>query len=350
MLSITEDQTIIEILSNSAFNGIARYIMKAPENEAAREIFDKTKLNDIKTGGMIWDTNSLLRGLNRIIELKDDGHPVNLDIWSKEEREENPLKSDTSLFCFPAKHPAGIPDAMRQSTRKHPAGIPNTMRQPFALICPGGGYRSIASLTEGYPIAARLNERGYTAFVLHYRVGKPGVFKAAREDLAKALHFILENAETLGVKKEGYSLFGFSAGGHLAASLSTDNHGFSTLNLPPPSAIVLGYPVITLMSSDTQNMHHSLVGTEYTRKDLEAVSIQCHVNNQYPPTFLWQCKDDDLVPVFHSELMAESLAKAGVKYEYRPYPQGGHGCGEGIGTAAEGWMNYAVKFWEDTLR
>lgn len=111
---------------------------------------------------------------------------------------------------------------------------PGGGKKPFALICPGGGYRFVMSCIEGEPYARALNEKGYTAFVLRYRTRKKGRFPAPQQDIARGVREILENAEKYEVQKEGYSVWGSSAGGHLAAGFGTKEYGYLHFGLPKP--------------------------------------------------------------------------------------------------------------------
>lgn len=89
---------------------------------------------------------------------------------------------------------------------------------PFAVICPGGGYSMVCNFLEGEPYAKKLNAMGYHAIVVYYRVKQKARFPAPQEDLAWAIREILDHAETWNLDTENYSVWGSSAGGHLAAS------------------------------------------------------------------------------------------------------------------------------------
>lgn len=110
---------------------------------------------------------------------------------------------------------------------------------PFALICPGGGFRYVGALHEGLPIAKILSERGFNAFVLQYRTGGEQV---AYEDMALALSWIFRHAGELGVSANDYSVWGGSAGARMAADLGS--YGSMALggdDLPRPAAVIMAY-------------------------------------------------------------------------------------------------------------
>lgn len=117
---------------------------------------------------------------------------------------------------------------------------------PFAVICPGGGYGVVCSFIEGVPYAKKLNEMGCSAFVVHYRIKAKAKFPAPQDDLDRAVEDILGRAEELNLDMQGYSVWGSSAGGHLAASFGTETMGYPKYNLPKPGALILTYPVITM--------------------------------------------------------------------------------------------------------
>ena len=145
------------------------------------------------------------------------GKTVFYRFYSDVQRQQQPARSNTGLFFF-----RGRPGA------------------PFAVIAPGGGFSYVASVHEGFPYAAAISSKGYNAFVLKYRAGYGGT--VATQDLAAAVSVIFENAATLGVSTNGYSLWGSSAGARMAAAIGS--HGVAIYgggDLPKPSAVVMAY-------------------------------------------------------------------------------------------------------------
>ena len=124
--------------------------------------------------------------------------------------------------------------------------LPGGARRPFAVICPGGGYEKISDPLEGENFARQLNGLGCAAFVVHYSVGPAARFPAPLEDVAAAVRDILARAEELNVDPAGYSVWGASAGGHLAALFASEARGWKQFGLPRPGALVLCYPVVTM--------------------------------------------------------------------------------------------------------
>lgn len=220
---------------------------------------------------------------------------------------------------------------------------------PFVLVIPGGGYHDVCSMAEGFPVAVKLNELGYNAYVGLYRVGREARFPNPQDDVAEILKDIFERAEEDGVQTKGYALCGFSAGGHLAASMATKTVGLPAYGLPLPKTLLLGYPVVTMGTFTHKGSRNALLGKEKDNFKLqEKYSIERQVDESYPSTYLWQCIDDPAVPVENSKMLVEALRAHSVRYEYHPVEGKGHGWGLAIGTSAEGWLERAVAFWQES--
>ena len=223
-------------------------------------------------------------------------------------------------------------------------------KHPFALICPGGGYNMVCSFVEGRPYAQELNKRGYSAFVVHYRCKAKGRFPAPQEDVARALNYVLEHAEEWKLEKEGYSLWGASAGGHLAASMGTKTMGFAKYGLPNPAVIILSYPVVTMGDRTHPGSRENLLGEDITKAQIEFTSIENQITSEYPPTFVWYGDADSVVDPVNSKMLAEVLQKNNIPYKVQEYKGVDHGVGLGEGLACEGWLDEAVSFWGEHRR
>ncbi len=218
-------------------------------------------------------------------------------------------------------------------------------KHPFALIIPGGGYFTVCSFIEGVPFAKALNRMGISAFILYYRVGEEAAFPAPMDDAARAVSVILENAGAFGVETENYSVWGSSAGGHLAAAFGTEHLGYRRYGLPKPGSIVLAYPVITMDRALTHmGTRDNLLGVDASEKMERLTSIERHVTESYPRTYVWCGDVDATVPACNTRLMADALRSAGVPYECEIFRGVDHGVGPGTGTVAEGWIRRAAGF------
>jgi acetyl esterase/lipase len=215
----------------------------------------------------------------------------------------------------------------------------------FALICPGGGYGMVCSFAEGKPYAEKLNQLGSSAFVLKYRVSKKGRYPAPLEEVARALKYILDNSDALNIEKDGYSIWGSSAGGHLAASFSTEDMGYKKYSLPRPDALILSYPVVTMGELTHSGSAKNLLGKNPTPELLKETSVEQHITPQYPPTYLWCGKDDKVVNPQNSVMLDEKLSECGVPHMFHLFDSAEHGCGVAAGLPAEAWFKEAVDFW-----
>lgn len=219
-------------------------------------------------------------------------------------------------------------------------------RHPFAVVCPGGGYSMVCSSIEGAPIARKLNELGVSAFIVYYRVRKKARYPHPQEDLARAVKEVLNRVEEYRVDSDNYSVWGSSAGGHLAGSFGTEIMGWQQYGLPKPGAIILSYPVIS-MEGDLphRETHDNLLGKHTTAAMERSASIDRNVTENYPPTYIWCGDADSTVDPENTRRMAAALRDAVVPCRCEIFPGVEHGVGPGTGTAAEGWIGQAVEFW-----
>lgn len=203
--------------------------------------------------------------------------------------------------------------------------------RPAVIVCPGGGY-DFVSEREADPIAMRFAAYGVHAFVLQYSVvGK--LFPTALLELAQSVAYVRANAENWDIDPNKIAVCGFSAGGHLAASLGvywnndilkkplgfTDQH--------KPNAMILSYPVIT---SEKKYRHNGSIrnlvgGVKTTQSILDQISLEKQVNRDTPRTFIWHCADDNCVPVENTICFISALSKNKISFESHIYPSGGHG-------------------------
>ena len=220
-------------------------------------------------------------------------------------------------------------------------------RHPFAVICPGGGYTMVCSFIEGVPYARKLNEMGISAFIVYYRVKDQARFPAPQDDLVQAVRDIFAKADEYLLDTAHWSVWGSSAGGHLAASFGTANMGYSHYDLPKPEALILAYPVISMRPDLTEQQTHNMLLGDPAEASLEAfASVDEQVNADYPSTYIWCGDADKTVKPDNTRRMAETLKIAGVPYQCEIFPGVDHGVGPGTETAAEGWIEHAVAFWK----
>ena len=223
-------------------------------------------------------------------------------------------------------------------------------RHPVAIICPGGGYHWVCSFSEGLPYAKKLNRMGFHAFVVHYRCGAGFEYPTPHNDLARAISDIIAHSEQWNLDMTNYSLWGSSAGGHLAASFGTDTMGYKNYNLPKPAAIILSYPVVTMYEKAHAGSRRYLLGENPPDDMLEKASVEKQITADYPPAFVWHGLADRDVDPANSALLAQALEDSGVEYIHTTFEGVDHGVGIGEGLACEGWFEKAVDFWQKHCR
>lgn len=200
--------------------------------------------------------------------------------------------------------------------------------RPAVLVLPGGGYGHQAD-HEAEPVAEWLASLGIHAYVLRYRVA-PHRHPAPLEDAKAALLQIRAGGMGLAVDGTRVGVLGFSAGGHLAATLSTAvATGDAALDLQAavPDLTVLCYPVVSYTDEVHQGCVDNLLGSSPSEALLREVSADLHVTATTPPAFVWHTADDAAVPVHHSLAYTGSLVRAGVPAELHVFPHGRHGLG-----------------------
>lgn len=203
-------------------------------------------------------------------------------------------------------------------------------RFPAVIVCPGGGYVD-RSPREGEPIALRFVSEGFRAFVLNYPVD-PDRYPKALLYLSAAVAWVRRNADELGVCPDRIAVCGFSAAGHLCASLGALwNEEFIARQLSlsegenRPDAAILAYPVITSGPFIHEGSFKHLLGENPDPELLEKLSIEKSAGPQFPPTFLWTTYTDANVPAENSLLLANQLRQCGVSVEFHMFHKGPHG-------------------------
>ena len=213
-------------------------------------------------------------------------------------------------------------------------------RRPAVLVVPGGGY-VMTSDREAEPIALTMLGHGLNAFVLRYSVA-PSRYPVALIEAAQAMRLIRANAEAWHTRPDAIVAAGFSAGGHLAANLATSaghdalqEHGYAPDDVRP-NGLMLGYSVITSGRYAHRGSFDALLGDKHDDQGaMEAVSIEHHVDERTPPSFVWHTVTDDAVPVQNALLYINACVEHGVEVEAHLFPHGVHGLS--LGTAETAW-------------
>jgi len=215
--------------------------------------------------------------------------------------------------------------------------LPRTMnaRTPAMIVCPGGGYRNLASNHEGRQVAAYLNSLGIAAFVLRYRLGPRYHHPIELGDAQRAIRTLRARAEEWRLDPARIGIAGFSAGGHLAMSASTlfdaGNPAAADLidrSSSRPDIVVLGYPVISMTAPWTHaGSKSNLLGDNADPDLARRLSGENAVTKATPPTFIFQTNEDRTVPAENSLHYFLALRQAGVPAEMHVFEKGPHGVG-----------------------
>ena len=200
-----------------------------------------------------------------------------------------------------------------------------TTLRPGMLVCPGGGY-SFCSAREAEPIAFRFLSEGFNCFVLDYTVNEK--YPAPHLELAIAFNYIREHEKEFDLIPNSLSIIGFSAGGHLVGSYGFlykelgEQLGLNEKQLRP-FTITMAYPV-TLMNEKTHPGTRDII-TGGDKNLLLKLDIPSNIKSDYPPTFVWTTKDDDLVPYENTVELRDALEANNVRHECHIYESGWHG-------------------------
>ncbi len=222
------------------------------------------------------------------------------------------------------------------------------------IICPGGAYVGMAVKHEGSQVAKWMNGLGITAFVLKYRLPDDSIMEnktiAPMQDGQRAIRIVRNHAKEWGINPKKIGIMGFSAGGHLASTLST--HFNEKVYEPQdttsarPDFSLLIYPVISMDLTITHlGSRENLLGNNPSPELVKHFSNELQVNDQTPPAFLVQSIDDDVVPVQNSIVYAMALHKFKIPCELHLYQSGGHGYGMGRSANTESTWPEACRKW-----
>jgi acetyl esterase/lipase len=226
------------------------------------------------------------------------------------------------------------------------------------LMVPGGGYSWVVIDKEGFESAAFYTSRGYTVYVLRYRLPHQGWAAGPDtplQDAQRAMQIIRKRNQSRGGPTDKIMVMGFSAGGHVAGSLasrfdeqiaSTPPHALDAAPIRPDLAVLM-YPVVTMTPPNAHpKSRENLLGKDPSDQMVARYSLETGPNPNSPPTFILHASDDPAVPVENALMLFQALRTAKVPVTLHLFERGGHGFGmRGIvGTPLAVWPNLVLDW------
>lgn len=288
----TEDTKVTDVINDEVFDGYGRLIFPVD-----MQISDNLTLKNINTI-LPWyseiNTDKTVEIVNYMKEKAGSGQQIFYDIYSDDEKKSDLDKQNTGLFFFKG----------------------NT-GDKSAIVNAGGGFMYVAGMHDSFPHALELSKKGYNAFALIYRPGA----RTACEDLARAIAFLHEHADELGIDMSDYSLWGGSAGARMAAWLGAyGTSAFGEKQYPKPAAVIMQYTGLSEVTGDE------------------------------PPTYACVGTSDGIASYRSMERYISRIKNNGTNAKIEVLDGLSHGFGLGQNTVADGWLDRAVMFWEDNMR
>lgn len=288
----TEDTKVTDVINDEVFDGYGRLIFPVD-----MQISDNLTLKNINTI-LPWyseiNTDKTVEIVNYMKEKAGSGQQIFYDIYSDDEKKSDLDKQNTGLFFFKGNTGA-----------------------KSAIVNAGGGFMYVAGMHDSFPHALELSKKGYNAFALIYRPGA----RTACEDLARAIAFLHEHADELGIDMSDYSLWGGSAGARMAAWLGAyGTSAFGEKEYPKPAAVIMQYTGLSEVTGDE------------------------------PPTYACVGTSDGIASYRSMERYISRIKNNGTNAKIEVFDGLSHGFGLGQNTVADGWLDRAVMFWEDNMR
>ena len=288
----TEDTKVTDVINDEVFDGYGRLIFPVD-----MQISDNLTLKNINTI-LPWyseiNTDKTVEIVNYMKEKAGSRQQIFYDIYSDDEKKSDLDKQNTGLFFFKGNTGA-----------------------KSAIVNAGGGFMYVAGMHDSFPHALELSKKGYNAFALIYRPGA----RTACEDLARAIAFLHEHADELGIDMSDYSLWGGSAGARMAAWLGAyGSSAFGEKQYPKPAAVIMQYTGLSEVTGDE------------------------------PPTYACVGTSDGIASYRSMERYISRIKNNGTNAKIEVFDGLSHGFGLGQNTVADGWLDRAVMFWEDNMR
>lgn len=284
----TRASRIEDVMADAAFDNFGQLIFPINRSYWSGETLEQLQL----TWYSYINADKTVEIVNDMKRKADAGEHIFYDIYTDEEKGSDPQKRYTGLFFFRGNVGA-----------------------PFAICNAGGGFAYVGAMHDSFPHALELSKQGYNAFALIYRPGA----QTAMEDLARAITFVIDHADELDVRPDGYSLWGGSAGARMAATLGNADN-------------------LRRLTGRTDIARAAAVVMQYTGYATTSTADA--------PTYACVGTADGIAPWQTMRSRLQTLSSMGIDTEFHAYDGLPHGFGLGQGTTAEGWLNDAVRFWQ----
>lgn len=285
---VTRETRVQDVIDDPVFGEYGRLIF--PVDRTISSELTLENVGDILAWYTYINPDKTVEIVNYLGENAAVGDTIFYDIYTEEEKAEDPQKENTGLFFF-----RGEPDGK------------------VAICNAGGGFVYVGAMQDSFPHALELSKKGYNAFALIYRPGA----QTACEDLARAIAFLHEHAVELQIDMTDYSLWGGSAGARMAAWLgSYGTEAFGEETYPRPAAVIMQYTGLS------------------------------EVTGEEPPTYTCVGTNDGIASYRAMKERIRQIQAQGTDAEIEVFNGLPHGFGLGEGTAAEGWLDNATAFWE----
>lgn len=212
------------------------------------------------------------------------------------------------------------------------------IKRDAIIVLPGGGYGAICEQREGEPIALSFTAKGINAFVLTYTVDLKHSFPQQLIEVSAAIKHIKDNHEKYNINPDRVFVTGFSAGGHLCASIGILWHMQEIYDAIPmeygynkPTGIIPVYPVVSAIIDETHmKSFRQLLCTENPNiEDLAKCSLETRVDEKSSPACIFHTSTDELVSCENSLVLADAYRKAGHKFELHIFFDAPHGMALG---------------------
>ncbi|MBR5752775.1 MAG: alpha/beta hydrolase [Clostridia bacterium] len=327
----TLDTTMREISLDPLLLPLRKYLIYKPgvcPDDDSR--FPDKPLRDCADG---WAAEGVLRGLNLLARELELGRVKQCFIYDKEACLDDPIKQDVNLIrILPEETPGASLDD-----------------KPYVILAGGGAYKWVSTIIESLPTAAHMVKRGYTVFLLTYRVNTDRAALKSLDDLAAAIRYVSDHKQELGIRSEAYALGGFSASGNLVCNFGLPELGYKKYGLPRPAAMFPVYAYIDLKTRSRHNCIGDLLQPMFGANDSEYIdeyNIADRIGEGYPPCYIVCGRDDMSVPPSNSERLKRLLDDADIPSVLEEGGHAPHAFGDGTGTDVEGWPDRAIDFLE----